>query len=403
MIHTNVVITEYKNRICAMTFCDNQLEDLHVDAKDALLGSIYVAKVKNINKNINAAFVELFDGQMAFLPLEDVQGRAFLQNGFSSQKNDSSKVTRLREGDELPVQVVKEGVKTKDPVVTTKLSVNGAYAVVTLDKRKGGLQYSKKLSKEKKQELHALLQQTDVEKQLQDAGYAAVIRTGAGDFEDISVLQSELQSLIHKMDEILLHAKTRTCFSCIHKSEPSYIEYLHHPSFIEYEEIVTDILEVYENLQMYYKGNKGVRFYNDAFPLSKLYSIDSKMDELFAKKVNLKSGANLIIEYTEAMTVIDINTAKCISKKDKDTLNYKINLEAAQMIARHLRLRNISGIVIVDFINMENEQYQAELIQELKRLLKKDPVPCNYVDMTSLGLVEITRKKVQKPVYEIFY
>ena len=184
MIHTNVVITEYKNRICAMIFCDNQLEDLHVEAKESLLGNIYIAKVKNINKNINAAFLELFDGQMAFLPLEDVQESAFLQNGFSSQKNDSSKVTKLREGDELPVQIIKEGVKTKDPVVTSKLSVNGAYAVVTLDKRKGGLQYSKKLSKAKKQELQVLIQQTDVEKQLKDAGYAAVIRTGVGDLED---------------------------------------------------------------------------------------------------------------------------------------------------------------------------------------------------------------------------
>lgn len=402
MIHTNVVITEYKNRICAMLFCDNQLEDLHIESKESLLDNIYIAKVKNINKNINAAFVELFDGQMAFLPLEDVQGSNFLQKSFSSEKNDSSMVIRLREGDELPVQVVKEGVKTKDPVVTTKLSVNGAYVVVTLDKRKDGLQYSKKLSKEKKQELQNFLQQTNVEEQLKDAGYAAVIRTGAGDLEDISVLQNELQSLIHKMDEILLHAKTRTCFSCIHKSEPSYIEYLHHLSNYEYEEIVTDIPEVYENLQEYYKGNKKIRFYNDTFPLSKLYSVDSKMDELFAKKVNLKSGANLIIEYTEAMTVIDVNTAKCINKKDKDTLNYKINLEAAQMIAKHLRLRNLSGIVIVDFINMEKEEYIDLLVRELKFLLKKDPVPCNYVDMTSLGLVEITRKKVQKPVYEVF-
>jgi len=144
-----------------------------------------------------------------------------------------------------------------------------------------------------------------------------------------------------------------------------------------------------------------IRFYNDTFPLSKLYSIESKMEELFAKKVNLKSGANLIIEYTEAMTVIDVNTAKCITKKDKDSVIYKINLEAAQEIARQLRLRNLSGIIIVDFINIENEQYQAELIQELKKLLKQDSVPCNFVDITALGLVEITRKKIKKPVYEV--
>lgn len=392
MIHTNVVITEYKNRICAMTFCDNQLEDLHVEAGESLLDHIYVAKVKNINKNINAAFVELFEGRMAFLPLEDVEGCSFIPAADG----------RLREGDELPLQVVKEGVKTKDPVVTTKLSINGAYAVVTLDKRKGGLQYSKKLSKEKKQRLHALLQQTGIEQVLIDAGYAAIIRTGAGELEDVSVLQNELQNLIQKMDELLQHSQTRTCFSCIYKSVPSYIEYLHHLAQFEYEEIVTDIPAVHEMLTEYYKGGRPIRFYQDTFPLSKLYSIDSKMEELFAKKVNLKSGANLIIEYTEAMTVIDINTAKCIAKKDKDALNYKINLEAAQMIARQLRLRNLSGIIIVDFINMESEQYKENLVRELKALLKKDPVHCNFVDITALGLVEITRKKVQKPVDEVF-
>lgn len=391
MIKSNVVITEYKNRICSMVMQDNNLEDLHVDSSDSMLFKIYVAKVKNINRNINAAFVELQEGRMAFLPLEDAMGCPFIPAADG----------RLREGDEIPVQVIKEGVKTKDPVVTTKLSVNGAYCVVTLDKRKGGIQYSKKLSKEKIQHIIMALETDEINKQLADINCAAVIRTGAGALEDTSALREELESLLKKMQEIMLCARTRTCFSCIFESIPSYIEYLHHLT-LEYDEIVTDISEVYEILLAEYKGSKTVRFYNDSFPLKKLYSIETKMDELFAKKVHLKSGANLIIEHTEAMTVVDVNTAKCIAKKDKDTLNYKINLEAAQMLARQLRLRNISGIVIVDFINMENEQYQTELIQELKKLLKKDPVSCNYVDITALGLVEITRKKVQKPIYEVF-
>ena len=388
MIHTNVVITEYKNRICTMLFRDNYLEELHVEVNESLLSDIYVAKVKNINKNINAAFVELFDGQMAFLPLEDVQGSPFLQ----------TEDGKLREGDELPVQVIKEGVKTKDPVVTTKLSINGAYAVVTLDKRKGGFQYSKKLSNKQKQSI----KDTFIDC-LVPNDFAVVIRTGAGNLTDHTVLQKEVRELLQQMEEILLYSKTRTCFSRIYQGAPSYIEYLHHISSNGYEEIVTDIPVVYNVLKKQYKGGKTVRFYEDAFPLKKLYSIETKMDELFAKKIYLKSGGTLFIEYTEAMTVIDINTGKCIAKKDKDTLNYQINLEAAQMIARHLRLRNISGIIVVDFINMEKEEYKLKLIQELKQLLKKDPVYCNYVDITALGLVEITRKKVQKPIYEVFH
>lgn len=392
MIHSNVVITEYRNRICSMLLVDNQLADLHVDSSESLLSNIYVAKVKNINKNIDAAFVELFDGQMAFLPLEDVEGCTFI----------SATDGRIHEGDEVPVQVIKEGVKSKDPVVTTKLSLSGAYCVVTLDKRKGGIQYSKKLSSDKKQEIKQFLQESKTETSFENTGCAAVIRTGAEGLTDFFVLQSELQNLLKKMEELLLHAKTRICFSCIYKSTPSYIEYLHHFHESEYEEIVTDSQMVYETLFADYKGDKPVRLYKDSFPLQKLYAVETKMDELFAKKVHLKSGANLIIEYTEAMTVVDINTSKCIAKKDKDTLNYQINLEAAQMLAKHLRLRNISGIIIVDFINMEKEEYKKNLVQELKRLLKSDPVPCNFVDITTLGLVEITRKKVQKPIYEVF-
>ena len=387
MTNANIVITEYKNRICALGFKQNHLEELHVDTQESLLNSIYIAKVKNISKNINAAFVELFDGQMAFLPLDDTLNCPFI----------TSADGRLREGDEIPVQIIKEAVKTKDPVVTTKLSINGAYCVVSLDKRKGGFQFSKKLSVGKKEALKETFADFVV-----PADYAVVIRTGAEQLDSYEELTTELTALISTMDDIVLKVKTRTCFSLIYQGVPSYIEYLHHIANTDYEEVVTDVRAVYEALQASYKGNMPIRFYNDEFPLNKLYSIESKIEALFAKKVHLKSGANLIIEYTEAMTVIDVNTAKCITKKDKDSLIYKINLEAAQEIARHLRLRNLSGIIIVDFINMENEEYQAELIQELKKLLKQDCVPCNYVDITALGLVEITRKKVKRPVYEVF-
>ena len=386
MINANIVITEYKNRIFALGFKHNQLEELHVDTQESLLNSIYIAKVKNISKNINAAFVELFDEQMAFLPLDDTLNCPFI----------TSADGRLREGDDIPVQIIKEAVKTKDPVVTTKLSISGAYCVVSLDKRKGGFQFSKKLSSAKKESLKETLADFVV-----PTDYAVVIRTGAEQLDSYEELKAELTALISTMDDIVLKAKTRTCFSLIYQSIPSYIEYLHHIADSDYEEVVTDNEAAYEALQTSYKGNMPIRFYNDDFPLSKLYSIETKMEELFAKKVHLKSGANLIIEYTEAMTVIDVNSSKCITKKDKDSVIYKINFEAAQEIARQLRLRNLSGIIIVDFINMENEEYQNELIQELKKLLKQDSVPCNYVDITALGLVEITRKKVQKPIFEV--
>ncbi len=386
MIKANIVITEYKNKICALCFQNSHLEALQIDTRESLVNTIYIAKVKNISKNINAAFVELFDGQMAFLPLDDAKDCSFI----------TSADGRLREGDEIPVQVIKDAIKSKDPVVTTKLSISGAYAVVSLDTRKGGFQFSKKLSSEKKNEIRESMSKVKLPEE-----YAVVIRTNVKELKEYTVLIDELTSLTAQMNEIVLHAKTRTCFSLLYRGVPSYIEYLHHISDLGYEEIVTDMKQVYEELKTCYKGTMNIRFYNDSFPLQKLYSVESRMDELFSKQVYLKSGGTIVIDYTEAMTVIDVNTGKCIAKKDKDTLNYQINLEAAEEIARQLRLRNLSGIIIVDFINMDKEEYNTELIQELKRLLKKDTVPCNYIDITALGLVEITRKKIQKPIYEI--
>ena len=231
MINANIVITEYKNRICALGFKQNQLEELHVDTQESLLNSIYIAKVKNISKNINAAFVELFDGQMAFLPLDDVIGCPFITS------NDG----RLREGNEIPVQIIKEAVKTKDPVVTTKLSISGAYCVVSLDKRKGGFQFSKKLSADKKEGLKETLVNFVL-----PADYAVIIRTGAEQLDSYEELKAELTALISTMDDIVLKAKTRTCFSLIYHGVPSYIEYFHHIADSEYEEVVTDNEAVYE-------------------------------------------------------------------------------------------------------------------------------------------------------------
>ena len=393
MVQANVVITEYKNRICALCFRQNHFEELHVQTQNSMLNSIYIAKVKNIRPNINAAFVELLDGQMAFLPLDDTIDCPFIP----------SPDGRLREGDEIPVQVIKEAVKTKDPVVTTKLSINGAYTVVSLDKHKGGFQFSKKLTNEQKNKIKASLTDITIEdtNMIPDT-YAVVIRTGAGELDDYMPLAEELRALTAQMDEIILRAKTRTCFSCIYQGSPSYIEYLHHISDFGYEEVVTDIAHVYNELTSCYKGAMPIRFYKDAFPLKKLYSIETKMDELFMRHIYLKSGGSIVIDYTEAMTVIDVNTGKCITRKNKDTLNYQINLEAAAEIARQIRLRNLSGIIIVDFINMENKEYEQKLIKELKQLLKQDSVLCSFADITSLGLVEITRKKIKKPIYEIF-
>ena len=145
-----------------------------------------------------------------------------------------------------------------------------------------------------------------------------------------------------------------------------------------------------------------LRYYNDAMlSLSSLYNVKSSLENALAEKVWLKSGAYLIIQPTEALTVIDVNTGKNVAKKDMQENFLKVNKEAAIEIAYQLRLRNLSGIIVVDFINLDSKEAEAELMSTFRAALKVDPVPTQLIDITKLGLVEVTRKKVRKALGEV--
>ena len=140
--------------------------------------------------------------------------------------------------------------------------------------------------------------------------------------------------------------------------------------------------------------------YENEYPLSKLYSLETELEHILSPKIWLKSGGFLIIEPTEAMVVVDVNTGKSIGKKDRERHILNINTEAAIEIARQIRLRNLSGIIMVDFINMEASDSKKSLTATIKKELAKDKVPSHFVDITKLELYEITRKKIRKPIYE---
>ena len=158
-------------------------------------------------------------------------------------------------------------------------------------------------------------------------------------------------------------------------------------------EIITDIPEVVEAVPE-------ISLYTDEYTLTLRYSLAGLLEKTLSKRAYLKSGAYLVIEPTEAMTVIDVNSGKSIKGRNAEEQFLKINIEAAREIARQLRLRNISGIVMIDFINMKEEEHNRELMKVLSESVRIDPVRTTVVDMTKLGLVEITRKKVRKSLYD---
>ena len=236
---------------------------------------------------------------------------------------------------------------------------------------------------------------------------SGVIRTQAGDCSEEELLTA-FYRLWTEFADLLKKAPYRTCFSCLHEALPGWAAVLNSLVYPwEYDEIITDQESLWEQISAYCREkqpDKTVRLYQDStYPLSKLYSVKSRLDEALGKRVWLKSGGYLMIEPTEALTVIDVNSGKYEgrgAKGEKEESSYLLNMEAAAEIALQMRLRNLSGMILVDFVNMLSKDHQEMLLQQMRSLVKSDKQKIMVVDITPLGLMEITRKKNSKPLKE---
>lgn len=373
-------------QVCALYEDGRMIEaDLQPADTKSILNNIYTARVKNVVPNLNAAFVEIAKGRLCYLPLEDLKSPLFT-------KKISNKP--IAAGDELVVQVTKEAMKTKDAVVTTNLSFAGEYLVFTSTNRIIGV--SSKIQGETKKRLQDLARELCGEQ----AGYGMIIRTNAAGAREESI-RAEFFRLKAEYEAIAAHAASSTIYSCLHTERPFYYKMLMDTDKSSLEEVITDDPQIFEELKHSAQDLYDVRLYDDnLLPLARLYNIAGQLEDALKPRVWLKSGANIVIQPTEALTVIDVNSSKNIAKKDKLRNHYKINLEAAREIAVQLRLRNLSGIIIIDFIDLYNDELNAALLSEFRSYLKQDPVPVQLVDITKLGLVELTRKKLKKPLSE---
>lgn len=363
-------------------------------SKESILGNIYIGRVKDIVSNLNAAFIDIGNHVTCYYALEDLKTPVFTHKIGSKP---------LCKGDELVVQVTKEAVKTKFPVVSTNLNFTGNYMVLTTENHKLGV--SSKLNNEKRTFFKELFSEEDF------TDYGMIIRTNAKD-ADVDAVFSEFKEIKQEYESLIQTCKGKMVFSCLKKAEPFYVKAIRTRTFDDTDQVITDNPSVYGELiaRVSPQVNNDVvsgqfpyqlRLYEDAsYPLSRLYSVTSAIEDALKERVWLKSGAYLIISPTEALTVIDVNSGKNSSHKSKQENILKINQESAIEIARQLRLRNISGICIVDFISMNDKKDMDELMHTFRMALKEDTVSTQLIDITKLGLVELTRKKEKKSLYE---
>ena len=360
-----------------------------IKKSQGILGNIYVGIVKHILKNIQSAFVEIGDGQVCYLSLLEATNPIFTTN---------NKDGNIRCGDEILVQVSREAMKTKEPVVTTNISFTGKYTVLTTGKKYLGI--SGKMSPEEKENWKEKLSPV-----FEEFPFGIIIRTNAKNVS-FPMVEEELKKGRKELEQLLLFAKHRTCFSLIKEAPKQYLTQVRDLYSKDLEGIVTDDPKVYEEINHYLsfyepENLHKLTFYQDKLlPLSKLYSLETIIKEALSKKIWLKSGGYLVIEQTEALVAIDVNTGKYIGNKKMQDTFFKINMEAAKEIAHQLRLRNLSGIILIDFIDMEKKEYQKMLLRELSLSFSKDPIQTTLVDMTVLHLVEVTRKRIRKPLWE---
>ena len=389
-----ILIEKTENQIRSFFLEDGEIVEIHcasVDEESAgqhLLGNVYVGRVKNIVPNIGAAFVEIESGVNCYYDMKDAENAVFTRK--SGKKP-------LCIGDELVVQISKEAVKTKAPTVTGNISFTGRYAVLTHGNTRIGV--SSKIPKKLREEYKGRL------KEFQNDRFGIIVRTNAKDapFQDVL---DEIMRLRGEYERIMSIAPTRVRFSCLRSAPPSYISDLRNVYMEGMEEIIVGDPELYTRIRSYFASElpekqELIRLYDDpAFPLGKLYSTQTAIEKALREKVWLKNGGYLVIQPTEALTVIDVNSGKNAGKGKNEEGIMKIDLEAAREAAKQIRLRNLSGIIIIDFINLELEENVSRLMREFRMLLAKDPIQTTLVDITPLNLVEVTRKKVHRPLHE---
>ena len=386
-----LIITHWNQAICTALAQNQKILqiELEPDCEKSILNNIYIGKVQNIVKNINAAFVEIGNGIIGYYSLSE-NPRHWYGNGTWG--------TRLRVGDEIIVQVSKDAIKTKAPVLTGTFAFTGKLTVLTVGK--SGISFSNKITDRKWKDSMKKNLQEQVREEV-----GLIIRTN-GKNACLEELLSEFYSLQETYQNLMKEVPYRTCYTRLHQAPSTFLTNIRNAYADQLEEIVTDDAEIHKEIYHFLKQEQPedlekLRFYQDPLlSLKNLYRLDQVIEGATAQRVWLKSGGYLVIQPTEALVVIDVNTGKYSGKKTKEETILKINLEAAEEIGKQLRLRNLSGIIIIDFIDMWEEKSRILLFKHLKAVVLQDPVKTTVVDFTKLNLIEMTRKKIHRPLYE---
>jgi len=366
------ILTNYNNKILLSCFENDEMISLSFYSKEEdAAGSVYLCRVDKVLKNINGCFVKYGPDKTGFY------------------KSDS-----VKSGSIIPLQLKKEGSGKKEPLFTDNISVTSRYSVISKGPAK--ISVSSKIDASK----HEYYVDNFI-KDSETLGLSVIIRTNA-QYANLEDIRQDIYTAAQILLKIYSISESRTLYSKLYNPEKGYIEELQTFRSKSLDRIITDDDEIYNELIDNFNSNavRIERYDDPLLSLFHLYKMESNIKKSTERTILLPSGASIIIDHTEALTAIDINTHFSNSKGDKEQTFFDTNKEAAKEIIRQLRIRNISGMIIIDFINMRNREHYKELFDYMVELAKNDPCSLKIIDITELKLFELVRTKRRKSLIE---
>jgi ribonuclease G len=375
-----------------------QLQEIYVQRADrhGLVGNVYLGRVKRVLPGMQAAFVDIGLERTAFLHVSDL-AQAVRQNG-----EDIPDIRRyLHEGDELLVQIQKDPLGSKGARLTTQISIPSRYLVLLPDGAAAGV--SVKIGDEGERDRLKQLVTRLMTEQGVAGGY--IVRT-AGEGVGEEALAADMQFLARLWQSVQEKAKTVAAGTLVHGDLPLVMRILRDLLGTEVERVRIDSREGWQQLAAFARQfvpemEPRIELYEGEGPIFDLYGIEDELARALERRVPLKSGGHLVIDQTEAMTTVDVNTGGYVGHRNLEETILKTNLEAAQAMARQLRLRNLGGIIIVDFIDMQDPAHREGVLRALEKALARDPAKTVISEMSALGLVQMTRKRTRESLEHI--
>jgi ribonuclease G len=377
---------------------DGKLVELHIEREERVVGSLFKCKVSNVLPGMDAAFVDIGLERNAFLYVADILPEA---GEDLPTRRESARTVKIKDvlkvGQELLVQVVKGPRGTKGSRVSTRISLPGRYLVMMPEADNVGV--SRKI-----EDAHERERLKKIADKIRPLGYGVIVRTEA-EGQSEADLRQDLEFLVRMSDQIQEKSRKTHAPGLVHQELSLVYKTIRDVFGSDVQKMLIDAPQDYERalelMELISPRMKSrLVLYDDPEPIFERFAIESEIDRLLRRKVWLKSGGHLTIDETEALTTIDVNTGKFIGTTSLADTILKTNLEAATEIARQLRLRDIGGIIIMDFIDMSNMKDRQHVVTSLEKVLRKDRTRTKISHISPLGLVEMTRKRTGETISE---